>query len=95
MVSRFECEVRYHIRDIDQYTVKLSELQAVVIYNYAFTDHYYVPDIHEPWNLRRRTMRLRAWTEPRTACQVLFSEVERVTIQGLTFKRSVFEEGKL
>jgi adenylate cyclase class IV len=95
MVSRFECEVRYRIRDVDQYAAKLSELQAAVVYDYAFTDHYHVPDVHVPWNLRRRTLRLRAWTEPRVACQILFSEVERVTVQGLTFKRSILEEGKL
>lgn len=95
MVSRFECEVRYRIRDARQYEAKLSELQAAVIYDYACTDHYYVPDVHAPWNLRRRTLRLRAWTEPRTTCQLLFSEVERVTVQGLTFKRSLLEEGKL
>ena len=53
MVSRFECEVRYRIRDIGQYAAKLSELHAAALYEYACADHYYVQYVQAPCPLHR------------------------------------------
>lgn len=95
MASPFECELRFMISDIDKFKRKLRELNAKVIFDYEFTDDYYVNYLKKPWDLTRKNLRLRIWKKPETKCEILFSKLELFDINGLKFKRSVLKEGKL
>ena len=95
MASPFECEVRFMIPSIDQFKKKLKELEAKKLYDYEFTDYYYINDLNNPWDLNKKNLRLREWKKPESKCEILFTELEMIDIDGLKFKRSVFEEGKL
>ncbi|OGI15236.1 hypothetical protein A3K63_04155 [Candidatus Micrarchaeota archaeon RBG_16_49_10] len=83
------------IPDIDEFKEKLKELRAKVVFDYEFTDYYYVNDLEKPWNPSKKNLRIRVWKKPDPKCSVLFSELEILDVNGLKFKRSNLKEGKL
>jgi len=83
------------ISDIDEFKKKLKDLKAKVIFDYEFTDHYYVNNLKTPWDLSKKNLRLRIWRKPKVKYRILFTVLELVDVDGLKFKRSLFKEGKL
>lgn len=93
MASKFECEIRIFIDDINTFEKKLEDLEAKVILEYNFSDTYYKQNNFD-WNPLNKTMRLRQWHNPNRGIFVYYSKTEFVKESGITFKRSTLKEGK-
>jgi len=93
-MTTYESEIRYMIEDLDVFEKRLDELNAKLIYNYEFSDHYFKPK-RISWNPLYKTIRIREWFKPTKGCEVLFNKVEIMNIDGLIFKRSVYPQGKI
>ncbi len=93
MTQPYECEVRFRIEDIDAFEATLAGLGARVALPYEFTDHYYKP-AGTPWDPVEKSLRIREWVDPPRPTTICFARLEIMTIDGLTFKRSLYPEGK-
>ncbi|MGD9129199.1 MAG: CYTH domain-containing protein [Candidatus Woesebacteria bacterium] len=92
--NKFECEVRFLIKDIKPILKKLQKLGASKILDYEFDDYYYQP-VCKSWNLIEKTLRIRQWLEPARPTVVYITKNEVIEIEGLKFKRSLYEQGKV
>ena len=93
MTQPYECEVRFKIENIDAFEATLARLGAKIALPYEFTDHYYKPP-GKPWDPIEKTLRIREWVEPKRPTTIYFVKLEIMTIQDLSFKRSLYPEGK-
>ena len=94
MTSLFECEVRYEIKDINALEEKLSELGAIVLYPYEFTDYYFKP-ARERWDPLGKNLRIREWKTPENPTTIFFVKIEIASLGNLQFKRALYPEGKV
>ena len=94
MASKFECEVRFEIKDIDGHVKKLKELNGTLKYSYEFTDYYYEPKSGK-WNPTEKSLRIREWKNPQKPTQIFFVKNEIISSGGIEFKRALYEEGKV
>lgn len=94
MPSKFECEVRFLIKDVNAYRERMKGLGGKLKYKYAFTDFYYRPE-KQTWGPIRRILRIRHWGKPKDPTTIYFVKNEIVENKKLKFKRSVYPEGKL
>lgn len=94
MASKFECEVRFEIEDIEEFKKRLAELGAVLKYPYEFNDYYYVP-AKEKWDPLEKTLRIREWLTPRNPTTIYFTKNEIVSIDDIRFKRALYPQGKV
>lgn len=94
MAVRFECEIRYAIRNIAAFEGSLNLLGAKLLDTKQYNDHYLLPSNKKFWNKDTMTLRLREWIRPPIKAQLLFGEVEIKNIDGIQFKRSIFPGGK-
>ena len=94
MASKFECEIRFNVEDIHEFENKLNDLEAKVLFEYEFTDYYYKPKSEE-WNPINKNIRIRHWHFPSRGAIIYFVKNEIIEEQGMKFKRSLLEEGKL
>lgn len=94
MASLFECEVRYVIKDINALEKKLSELGAIVMYPYEFTDYYFKP-AREQWDPLEKNLRIRGWRTPENLTTIFFVKIEIFSFGDLQFKRALYPEGKV
>ena len=93
MASKFECEIRIYIDNINEFENKLNDLEAKIILEYNFSDTYYKQKSND-WNPLNKTMRLREWHNPNRGNFVYYSVTEFIENNGITFKRSKLKEGK-
>jgi len=93
--DEFECEIRFLIDDIKTFMKKLNSLGAEVLFSYKFSDHYFKPKNHSPWNPISKTLRIRHHFVPRKESEILFSRVEIIKRNGFSFKKSVYPGGKI
>src|SRR5712692_6046924 len=93
MTAPFECEVRFLVDDREAWQRRLAARGGRVRFEYAFTDHYYRP-AGGPGD-RARTLRIREHHRPTPSCEVLLTWTDLVQLDGLSFKRSRFPEGKV
>jgi adenylate cyclase class IV len=93
MTQPYECEVRFKIENINAFEATLARLDAKIVLPYEFTDHYYKP-AGKPWDPIEKTLRIREWVEPKRPTAIYFVKLEIITMQGLSFKRSLYPEGK-
>jgi len=94
MTAPFECEVRFLIDDVEVFRRRIATLGGRVRFEYAFTDHYYRPP-GGPWDPRTRALRVREHHRPAQPSEVLLTWTDLVQVNGLSFKRSRFPEGKV
>lgn len=94
MASKFECEVRFLIKDIAAHRKRILGLGGKLKYKYTFVDFYYRPE-KQVWGPVRRILRIRHWSKPKKPTTIYFVKNE-VTQKGkIKFKRSLYPEGKL
>ncbi|MFX1466935.1 MAG: hypothetical protein ACFFA5_10715 [Promethearchaeota archaeon] len=95
--KNFESEIRIYVTDISDFREKLKNLNAELVLTYRFNDHCYKPrkGAIEDWDPTLKTMRLRAWSQPKIYSQILFSKTEIHQWNDLQFKRTVYPQGKL
>ncbi|PJE58506.1 MAG: hypothetical protein COU81_00335 [Candidatus Portnoybacteria bacterium CG10_big_fil_rev_8_21_14_0_10_36_7] len=60
MSTKFECEVRFFIADIDVFKKHLKNIKAKLLFPYTFTDYYYKPQ-GKKWNPEINNLRIRDW----------------------------------
>src|SRR2546430_5351559 len=94
MTAPFECEVRFLIDDVEAFRRRIATLGGRVRFEYAFTDHYYRPP-GGAWDPRTRALRVREHRRPAQPSEVLLTWTDVVQVNGLSFKRSRFPEGKV
>src|SRR5207245_2342662 len=94
MTAPFECEVRFLIDDVEAFRRRIATLGGRVRFEYAFTDHYYRPP-GGAWDPRTRALRVREHHRPAQPSEVLLTWTDVVQVNGLSFKRSRFPEGKV
>ncbi len=94
MTQPFGCEVRFGIEDIDDFEAKLGWLEARVVLDYEFTDHYYKP-AGSDWDPVKKNLRIRERIRPQKDPIIYFVKLEVVSAEGLRFKRALLAEGKL
>ncbi len=94
MTAPFECEVRFLVDDREAFQRRLTARGGRVRFEYAFTDHYYRP-AGGPWDPHARTVRIREHHQPAQPSEVLLTWTDLVQVDGLSFKRSRFPEGKV
>jgi len=94
MVSKFECEVRFTIENIQDCERTLDELGAELIHPYEFTDYYYTPK-SEKWNPVEKILRIRDWKTPAKPTKILFVKNEVVSTEDIKYKRSLYPDGKV
>ena len=94
MASKFECEVRFAIGDIEEFKKRLAELDAKLKYPYEFTDYYYAPE-NEKWDSLEKTLRIREWATPQHPTTIYFTKNEIVSIGDVQFKRALYPQGKV
>lgn len=94
MTAPYECEVRFLIEDIESFHGRLAKMGARAMLDYAFTDYYYRPR-GIPWDTRTRALRIREHHVPVQPCEILLTWIEMTQMDGITFKRSRFPEGKV
>jgi adenylate cyclase class IV len=94
MTAPFECEVRFLVSDRDAFEWRLAERGGRIRFRYAFADHYYRPS-EGAWDPRTRAVRIRELAQPTPSCEVLLTRTDLMQVDGLTFKRSRFPEGKV
>ncbi|MHA1144867.1 MAG: hypothetical protein ACTSRW_09040 [Candidatus Helarchaeota archaeon] len=94
-----ESEIRFLINDINAFKHFLMSKKALPGERYRFTDHCYRPRNPEskwtPKDLETKTMRIREWHEPLKESKLLFSKVEIFIKDDMSFKKSIFPNGKL
>jgi adenylate cyclase class IV len=95
MTSKFECEVRFLIHNIEEFERRLRSLNARLLFPYEFIDYYFKPKSSNPWDPQMKTLRLREWITPKKESEVLFTRTETVERGGILFKRSVYPDGKV
>lgn len=93
MTQPYECEVRFRIEDIDAFEATLASLGARIALPYEFIDHYYKP-VGTPWDPVEKSLRIREWADPPRPTTIYFVKLEIMTMDNLTFKRSLYPEGK-
>lgn len=94
MPSPYECEVRFHLDDIEAFRRRVADLGGRLLWAYAFTDYYQRSKVMR-WDPHTRALRIRAHHQPPQPSEVLLTWVEVVRSDGLQFKRSRFPEGKV
>jgi adenylate cyclase class IV len=94
MTAPFECEVRFLIPDREAFERRLADRGARIRFRYAFADHYYRPS-GGAWDSRTRALRIREHHQPTQSCEVLSTRTDLMHVDGLSFKRSRFPEGKV
>lgn len=97
-LTTFECEVRFMIPDIHEFTNQLRILHATVLYSYEFTDHYYQPRITTQWDPLSQTLRLREWRkkdDENVQSEILFTKIQIFTHNGMLFKRAIYPQSKI
>ncbi len=93
MVSKYEVEVRYFIDNIREFEERLKSLGRL-LYPYEFTDYYFKPK-WTYWDPERKNIRIRVWKYPKKPTRIYLVKNEILEIDGIKFKRSLYEEGKL
>ena len=93
-MTTYESEIRFLIPNIKVFEKRLKELNAEIVYEYEFSDHYFRPKTKE-WNLLYKTIKIRECFKPEKKCEVLFNKAEIVNVEGFIFKRSVYPQGKV
>ena len=85
MASKYECEVRFLIKDIDKFRKRIHELEGTVRFPYEFTDYYYMPK-HGKWDPVLKNIRIRVWNYPEkpTVIHVDKNEPPRTEVRGIT-----------
>ncbi|MBN1502212.1 hypothetical protein JW930_01600 [Candidatus Woesearchaeota archaeon] len=94
MASRYECEVRFFIKDIEKFRDRIKELGGIVKFPYEFTDYYYLHR-NEKWNPILKNIRIREWSYPRKPTCIYLTKNEIKETKGIKFKKSLYKEGKL
>lgn len=90
----FESEVRFSVADIGAFRQRVAAINPVLVREYSFTDFYYKPVTGE-WNSLEKSLRIRQYRMPDKPTTVYFSRNEIYRAGPYTFKRSVYEQGKL
>jgi adenylate cyclase class IV len=98
MTASFECEVRYLIKDITIFRKRMKQIGAIKHRDYSFIDYYYQP-IEGKWNPLEKILRIRSEQpnkkNPSRTPAILFTKNEIISLGGISFKRSIYEEGKV
>jgi len=94
MGAKFECEVRFLIKDIGAHKKQLQKIGGKLKYRYAFTDYYYRPE-KKVWGPIRRIIRIRKWSKGEEPTTIYFVKNEIIESKRIKFKRSMYPEGKL
>ncbi|OGY91778.1 MAG: hypothetical protein A3B31_01430 [Candidatus Komeilibacteria bacterium RIFCSPLOWO2_01_FULL_53_11] len=94
MASLYECEVRYTIAHIESFSNTLRQLDARLVYPYAFTDYYFVPEAGG-WDLLEKNLRIREWQTPSNPTTVYFVKNEIITSGEIQCKRALYPDGKV
>jgi predicted adenylyl cyclase CyaB len=95
MVKKYECEIRILIPNIDTFKERLLNLGAKKEFWYEFTDHYFKPEAAKPWDVMLKSIRIREWKSRKRECEVLFTKIKVIDENGVSFKKSVYSEGKI
>jgi predicted adenylyl cyclase CyaB len=94
MSNLFECEVRLLNYNFDKLIKRIDELKGYKKLDYEFDDYYFEP-ISGDWS-EGRNLRVRQWLKPTDRpTAIYFSKNETQTIEGLSFKKSLYPDGKL
>ena len=89
MTKPFEAEARFEVPG--NFLEKLINMGFEITLKYSFEDVFFSP--RGGWKEKGKLLRVRKWHDGR--CEVLFTRVEVIEVNGLSFKRSLYKEGKV
>ncbi len=89
MTKPFEAEVRFEVPN--NFLKKLLDEGYKITLKYSFEDVFFSP--RGGWREKGKLLRVRRWHDGK--CEVLFTKVNIVEREGLSFKRSSYKEGKV
>lgn len=90
----YETEVRFFISDIELFRQKVEALGCTLLNQYSFTDYYFKPKQGD-WDLLTQSLRIREWQQPEKPTSLVITKQTIETVDGISFKKSVYPEGKL
>jgi predicted adenylyl cyclase CyaB len=94
MQNDYECEVRLVDYDFDSLLAKIKNLGGYKKLDYEFDDYYFEP-INLSWG-NSENLRVREWHKPNDRpIAIYFSKNKIESIDGISFKKSEYLEGKL
>ena len=92
--KQFETEVRFFIQNIDEFKERIALVGGKLLNDFSFVDYYYAPK-NKSWNPLNNSLRIREWRNSNKSTAVWLSKQVIETVDGLSFKRSLYPEGKI